>query len=257
MNTVTLRTGCLVLVSLVCGWPFCGLTISCGRLLADETVPAGFVEAAWIAPPSGARDDGPLPLFRREFTLQAVPNQATLRIVGLGDYDVRCNGHRLAATGINQAWSQYEKTLYYRDYDITTLVQRSANCVGVLMTNSFWDNHKPPGNRYYKEGPQRTATEPLLLRAEVLIEHADGAVQRIGTDSTWRTHTGPVLFSHIFAGEDYDARRVMPGWDRQGFDDSGWRAARIATAPPAELRPQTWPPIEVAARFAPVSERAT
>ncbi len=150
-----------------------------------------------------------LPLVRKEFDVRGEVDEVTLRLAGLGDYDPRVNGQRLASTGINQPWSQYENTIYYRDYDITELVQPGRNCLGVMLTNSFWDNSKPPAGRYYKDGPQRTAIERLLLRAEIVIKDTDGAVQLIGTDSTWRTDEGPIVFSHIFAGEDFDARRTI------------------------------------------------
>ena len=189
-----------------------------------------FVSAQWIAPPSDYDPQAALPLFRKEFHLDGATRRATLRIIGLGDYDARFNGRRLASTGINQPWSQYERTVYYRDYDITSMLQPGANCLGVMLTNSFWHNQRPPAGRYYKNGPQRAASEPLLLLAEIYLETDDGNVRQIGTDTSWRTHPGPIVFSHIFAGEDYDARRQQAGWDLPGFDTSQWKAARVVPA---------------------------
>jgi hypothetical protein len=91
---------------------------------------AVFPVARWIAPPAERPADAPLPLVRKDFVLDEAPRKATLRVVGLGDYDPRFNGTRLAETGMNQPWSQYEKTLYYRDYEITQLVQPGKNTVG-------------------------------------------------------------------------------------------------------------------------------
>ena len=209
--------------------------------------------AQWIAPPANANSGAPLPLFRKEFVVPAKPRKAVLRIVGLGDYDARVNGRRVADTGINQTWSQYEKTLYDRELDVTSQVVAGANCVGVMLGNSFWHNPNPPPGRYNKDGPQRQAAEPLLLWAEMTVELADGSVHRVGTDAGWRTAEGPVVFSHIFAGEDYDARRRQPGWDLPGFDDRAWRPARVAAAPTARLEAQHWPPVRAHERFAPVS----
>ncbi len=140
--------------------------------------------------------------------------------IGLGDYDPSVNGTRLADTGINQPWSQYEKTIYFRDYDITALIQPGVNCVGVMLANAFWHNPNPPAGRYNKDGPQREASEPLLLCAEVILEQQDGTVTRVGTDASWRTTEGPIVFSHVYAGEDFDARRCLPQWDSPGFDDT-------------------------------------
>ncbi len=218
--------------------------------VAGAAVPA-FSVARWIAPPEGTFTNGPLPLIRKDFTVDEAPRKATLRVIGLGDYDPRVNGTRLAETGMNQPWSQYEETLYYRDYDITELVQPGENAVGIMLFNSFWDNHAPGDDRYYKIGPQRTAEEPLLLIAEIILESKDGTIQRIGSDESWRITPGPIVFSHIFAGEDYDARRELPGWDAPGFDDSAWSTVRVAEAPASELLPQHWPPIAEIKRYQP------
>lgn len=218
-----------------------------------------FAQAQWIAPPTESATNSPLPLFRKEFSVAAKPRKATLRIVGLGDYDVRVNGERLADTGINQPWSQYEKTIYYREFDITPLVWRGANCVGVMLANSFWNNPNPPAGRYNKRAPQREASEPLLLCAEIVLEQKDGTSSHLGTDATWRTTESTIVFSHIYGGEDFDARRQLPGWDSPHCDDSAWPFARVAVAPVADLTPQHWSPFKTQERFAPqsIKEAAT
>ncbi|MCX6877930.1 MAG: alpha-L-rhamnosidase N-terminal domain-containing protein [Verrucomicrobia bacterium] len=224
------------------------LTIAPGA----ATAAPGFEAARWIVPPSQAHGAA-LPIFRKEFFVAAPPRQATLRLVGLGDYDALLNGTRVADTGINQPWSQYEKTLYYRDFDVTALVVPGANCLGVLLANSFWNNPNPPAGRYNKDGAQRTVDEPFLLCAELILRGGDGAIQRIATDATWRTTAGPLTFSHIFAGEDFDARRRLPGWDRAGFDAGAWSPVRLLDPPPAALEPQLWPGFKELECFAPVS----
>jgi alpha-L-rhamnosidase len=223
------------------------------RLPSTAVASSPFTRAEWIAPPTGAAAFDAWPLFRKEFVLDVQPRKATLRMVGLGDYDPRVNGRRLADTGINQPWSQYEKTIYYRDFDITSLLKAGPNCVGVMLGSSFWHNPNPPAGRYNKDGPQRAAAEPLWLCAEILLEPAQGPTHSIGTDSSWRTAGGPVVFSHIFAGEDFDARRQLPGWDCPGFDDAAWQSARVTVAPSASLARQDWPPVRAHERFVPQS----
>ena len=189
---------------------------------------AEFEQAEWIAPPAGVATNFTCPMFRKEFVLGSKPRQAWLRIVGLGDFDARVNGRRLADTGMNQPWSQYEKTIYWREFDISALVKKGTNCVGVMLGNSFWNNPNPPKGRYNKGGPQTKADEPFLLRAEIMFEPAPGRTKTICTDGTWRAANGPVVFSHIYAGEDFDARAQRAGWDKAGFDDRGWQPARLA-----------------------------
>jgi hypothetical protein len=221
---------------------------------AAQAVTTPFASAEWIAPPPGIDPEGfRSVLVRREFDLEERPHAAKLRIVGLGDYEPYLNGRPLAATGMNQPWSQYEKTLYYREFDVTDALQSGANCIGVVLTNSFWHNQRPPEGRYFKDGPQRAAEEPHLLRAEIEFETSTGEVERIASDESWKAHPGPIVFSHIFAGEDYDARQKKQGWDQSGFDDGEWGSVRVVRPPSGKLLRQTWPPIASGPAFRPSS----
>jgi len=220
--------------------------------MAASGAGAVFETAQWIAPPTQT-NSGPLPIFRKEFFVPAQPSNAGLRVIGLGDYDALLNGRRIAETGINQPWSQYEKTVYYRDFDVPALLAPGTNCLGVLLANSFWDNPNPPPGRYSKDGPQRAADEPFRLCAELILRGSDGALRRIGTDATWRTTAGPVTFSHIYAGEDFDVRRRPLGWERAGFDDGAWAVGRVLAPPAAGLERQTWPGFKELDRFTPTS----
>ena len=62
-------------------------------------------------------------------------------------------------------------------------------------------------------------------------------------------HPGPITFSCIYGGEDFDARLEPAGWDRPGFDDSGWRAAAGSEPAGGTLRAQVSPPIRVQQSF--------
>jgi hypothetical protein len=229
------------------------LPIGVAILSAVATSAAEFERAQWIAPPAGLVTNFATPLFRKEFVLDRQPRRASLRIVGLGDFDARVNGKRLADTGMNQPWSQYEKTIYYRDFDISALVGQGTNCVGVMLGNSFWNNPNPPSGRYNKEGPQRQADEPFLLCAEVRSESISGVTAGIGTDATWHVANGPVVFSHIYAGEDYDGRGRQNGWDSPGFDEHAWQPARPVAAPVGKLEQMNFPGIKAFEPEAPVS----
>ncbi len=230
------------------------LGLAASALFTSVALPATeFNPARWIAPPADRATKAACPLFRKEFALDRKPRSATLRIVGLGDYDVCVNGRRLAATGINQPWSEYEKTLYYRDFDLAPALVKGKNCIGVTLFNSFWHNPNPPAGRYNKGGPQREVTKPYLLWAEITVEQKEGLVMRINSDASWRTAEGPFTFTHIFAGEDFDARRQLPGWDRAGFDDAAWQPARETVTPTGKLEPMFWPAFAAFEHQQPVS----
>lgn len=215
-----------------------------------------FQTARWIAPgfKSGLAPFASV-LVRREFTLGAAPRRSILYIVGLGDYDLAVNGHRVTPTGINQPWSQYERTLYYASYDLTQWLHAGSNSIGIALGASFWHNPDAPAGRYNKPGPQRTAETPYLLLAELEADLADGSAMRLGSDASWSWHSGPVTFTHVYAGEDYDARREVKGWAEAGMHAEGWETSPEVPAPPVRLLPRTMPGFGLFQRFEPTEVR--
>jgi len=201
----------------------------------------------------------PCPILRREFTLAAAPTKATVRVIGLGHYELRLNGRVVGDTLVNQVWTQYDKTLLWQEFDITPLLRAGPNAWGVLLGNSFW--RVEPANdagRFVKTDamPDFSRGEPHLLWLDARVQTADGGEQRIPSDASWKWTAGPLTFSHIYAGEDYDATRVEPGWDAPGFDDSAWRPVRLAAEPPAKLAPLRAPGIQAFEVFEPAEIRA-
>jgi alpha-L-rhamnosidase len=77
-------------------------------------------ESHWIAPHEGTQKIGstPCPIFRSSFTLDAEPVSGTVKVVGLGHYELLLNGTRPGEALINQPWSEYNKTIYYQEFDI-------------------------------------------------------------------------------------------------------------------------------------------
>ncbi len=52
------------------------------------------------------------------------------------------------------------------------------------------------------------------------------------SDETWKLTTdGPIRANNEYDGEEYDARKELPGWDRAGFNDATWQPARLVAAP--------------------------
>lgn len=226
--------------------------VQLGTVLACATA-----EPHWIAPQrpdAAATSDRPCPLLRGAFTLADQPTKATVRVIGLGHYELRLNGQVVGDTVANQAWSQYDKTLFWQEFDITGLLRPGANAWGVRLGNSFWQvtaaNHE---RRFVKTDamPDYSKGQPYLLWLEARIQTADGREQVIVSDASWRWSDGPLTFSHIYAGEDYDAGQEPTGWDQPGFDDHAWQPVQVVAAPPAELAPLAMPGLRTFEVFEP------
>ncbi|MHC5074288.1 MAG: family 78 glycoside hydrolase catalytic domain, partial [Planctomycetota bacterium] len=60
------------------------------------------------------------------------------------------------------------------------------------------------------------------LLSQLIIEHLDGSNILVATDGSWKANTGPILEGDFLAGETYDARLEMVGWDEPGFNAGDW-----------------------------------
>ena len=212
---------------------------------------------ASTAPWSFRAPDGPCPVYRREFTVDGPLRSATAAILGLGHYQLRVNGAPATDTVIDQPWSQYDRRIYYQELDLAPLLRQGPNALGVLLGNGFWRVAAPPPGRWAKGDamPDFSDGQPFLLRARVELVYQNGRVEELLTGPGWKTASGPLTLSHIFAGEDFDARRWPQGWDSPGFDDSGWADAAPATAPAAALSRQDFPGLRVREVFQPLEIR--
>ncbi len=206
--------------------------------------------AAWIAAHADGVSDAsqPLPLFRKAFMLDHPVARAVLYASGLGQDELRINGHKVGDDVLTPGWNDYHKTIDYDAYDVTTMLRRGPNAIGVMLGNGMYRVLRTQG-RYTKFVG---SYGQLKLTAQLEIDFADGGSVEILSDGTWKTAPGPITFSSTYGGEDYDARLVQQGWDAPGFNDASWRAAAVVDGPGGVLQPEIAPPIRVMHVYAPV-----
>src|SRR5699024_10411118 len=91
----------------------------------------------------------------------------------------------------------------------------------------------------FHEQTRRLYGDQPSVAAQLHIAYADGSVEDIATGPDWRAAAaGPLRASGIYAGEEIDARKRVPGWDLPGFDDSQWprvACAEVAVVPEAGI----------------------
>jgi len=206
----------------------------------------GAWKAGWIAHPDHSLRSGPLPIFRKEVLVNRPLRRALAIVSGVGFHELRVNGVKAGDHVLAPAWTNYRATVLYEMLDVTALMKTGANAVGVLLGNGFYN---VAGGRYAKY--TGSFGQPRLF-VQIHLEYGDGSTADVGTDGSWRVHDGPLTFSCIYGGEDFDARLEPAGWDRPGFDDSSWPRATGVEAPGGVLRAQSSPPVRVQESFRPV-----
>ncbi|MEW2400945.1 family 78 glycoside hydrolase catalytic domain [Streptomyces sp. NPDC046862] len=208
---------------------------------AAAIVLAPYGQGPWGSDVGVAVPEQPAPLLRRAFNVRKRISRARLHISGLAYYEAEINGRRVGRQVLDPGFTDYDETVLYAVHDVTGLLRRGENAIGVTLGRGFfgmttpnvWNWHRPPWHG-----------EPRLL-AQLEIDHPDGSRTTVASDGEWRITEGPTLSNSLYAGETYDARRAPRDWTRPGFDDSGWRTAGEQRAPRGTLRAQPHDPIEI------------
>jgi alpha-L-rhamnosidase len=208
-------------------------------------------QARWISAREGGDRSGPLPLFRRELKLEKRVQRALASICGLGCYELSIDGQKVGDNVLDPGWTDYRKRCLYTSYDVTAHFRHAAagtvpKALGVMLGNGMYNVR---GGRYVKF---TGSFGPPKFIFQLHLEFTDGTATDIVSDSSWKTAPGPITFSCIYGGEDYDARLDQAGWDKPGFDDATWQPVLQTEGPGGRLVVQSAPPIRVMDTFKPI-----
>ena len=166
--------------------------------------------------------------------------QATLYISGLGMYEAFIDGKKidLDANGSRQVLApcptDYRKTVLYNAFDVTEILNggMTTHAIAVVLGNGRYytmqQNKKP-----YKINQFGYPK----LRANLIIEYADGKRKVVSTNDKWKINlNGPIRSNNEYDGEIYDARKALDGWTSPDYDDSAWGNAERVAIPTGTLR---------------------
>lgn len=205
---------------------------------------AGFLaDGEWRATTIGlaAPEEEAQPAYlRAEFDVAGQVARATLYSTAVGVYQAAVNGADVDDQVMKPGWTPYAQRTIHETTDVTGLLTEGRNAIGVRLAGAWATERfgfRDSASRLYGDQPR--------FAAQLLIEYADGTTGLVATDATWRASTGPITASGLYAGEDFDARRLLTDaagrrFDQPGFDDSSWAAVAVqdaVAAPEARVSP--------------------
>lgn len=213
------------------------------------------MEAKWIT--SHSRQ----PFYlRRVFELKEEPASAELLACGLGQYNAWLNGGRVGDAYLEPAWTDYDKLVLYRRYDVTGQVRAGRNALALEVGNGWylWDQrfgysfHFPPfmppnPNPYREYGRSLVACFALHLR------YADGREELLCSDTRCKTAAHGVIHANVYGSEWIVGAALKPGCSLPDYDDSAWEPACLADAgeiPKGGLEEAKLPPVKALKRYA-------
>ena len=194
--------------------------------------PNDWQNANWIA--AGITRDSILPVFKKEIAIDKPLLRATVFISGLGHFELSVNNEATGDHFLDPGWVAYDRKALYVALDLTPQLKQGANTINVLLGNGFY---YVPRKRYHKLIANYGLPKCI---ARIVLEYKDGTTKEIVTDTSWQTAPGPITYSSIYGGEDYDARREQP---------SNWTPAIVVAGPPI-LEAQSAEPLKIFEHFA-------
>ncbi len=195
-------------------------------------------QGAWIS--DGADETvKPAPYFRKVFQTGKTIRSARAYIATGGLYELYLNGQKIGNHRLDPMYTRFDRRVLYVTYDVTKQLRTGANALGVLLGNG-WYNHQSTAVWYFHKAPWRNRPTFCL---DLRIAYDDGSVETISSGTDWKTSLSPIRFNSIYTAEQYDARLEQPGWNQVNFDDTKWTAAKIRSAPSANIVAQVMHPI--------------
>lgn len=176
--------------------------------------------AKWTEPEAETDPDAykPAPYLRREFTVKTGLVSARAYLSAKGLYTFSINGKPGTDHLFTPGFTVYHKRIQYQAYDITDLLAEGANTLGVILGDGWWRGST--GVRSLKNN----FGYKLAFLGQLVLTYADGSQEIVGGGEAFKATTGPILKSDMKAGEIYDARLAMEGWDTPGYDDTDWHS---------------------------------
>jgi alpha-L-rhamnosidase len=177
-------------------------------------------------------------VLRQVFSVAKPVKSARLYATALGAYRFRVNGQRVGDQILSPGWTDFRERVVYQTYDLTSMIHAGKNAIGATLAPGWYTTPLQ-----WLRQPYNYGNTPPALRAQLRLEFADGSVQWVITDGSWRAHPSPVLKAEIYDGEDYDARQELKGWDTATMTTDGWKPVDVIEPLEPRIIPQSFQPI--------------
>ena len=180
----------------------------------------------------------PAPRYlRKEFEIRKEVKRATLYGSALGLIDLSLNGKPVGEELFTPGWTDYAKRVHLHSWDVSKQLSKGKNAVGAFLGDGWYSGYVGFGNNRDHYGKN------IRALVQLDVEFADGSRQTIASDTSWKASTGPTLEADFLMGESYDARKDIQGWNRAGFDDSGWASVDLGSEVSPAIEPTPAQPV--------------
>ena len=134
----------------------------------------------WISPGFTETAGRPSPLFRKTFISEKKIRSAYAFITAHGLYEAQINGHRVSDAYLTPGWTSYNKRLQYQVYDVTGMINKGNNAIGITLGSGWYRGIIGFTNNKDVYGKDIS----LLFLMHIVYE--DGSLAVIESDGSWK-----------------------------------------------------------------------
>lgn len=134
----------------------------------------------------------------------------------LGLYHFYINGKKIGIDQMAPGWTSYKKRLLYQIHEVSSCFTSGENSLSAHLGAGWYKGKMGfvlSRNIYGKQ---------TAFFCQIQIEYEDGTKEIICSDDSWKGHDSPVIFSEIYDGEIYDARKEISDWNLASCKLAGW-----------------------------------
>ncbi|MHB1459902.1 MAG: family 78 glycoside hydrolase catalytic domain [Armatimonadota bacterium] len=164
---------------------------------------------------SGSTENTPV-RFRKRFVPVKPVARAVVYVTAAGLYDLLVNGQVVTLDKFTPGWTDFNTRIYTFAYDVTEIINPSQpNLIAATVGSGWFGLHHGGKGR-------------LALCAQLHIDYVDGSNDMVNTDKSWGCSLdGPITYSDIYNGENYDARKEQLDWAMPNTPNN-WPGAEVS-----------------------------
>jgi alpha-L-rhamnosidase len=151
--------------------------------------------------------------FFREFTLIKEIDSAILYVSARGLYEAYINGEKANDDYFGNGWTDYNKRIYYRAYDVSKLLNSNQDQnIGLRLAEGWYK-----GAIGY-QGMHCHYGHHTMVICNLLLNYKDGSQDVLKSEKKhWLARTSPIQRSSFLHGETYDSSSYDYSWTKKGF----------------------------------------
>lgn len=166
------------------------------------------------------------PYLRKPFSVKGEIKKANLYVTSLGVFEMSLNGKNIGKDLLAPGWSDYNKRIYYRTYDVGDYLDQGANALGGILGDGWYAGHIGPKELSNPRNRELYGLHPALF-CQLEIEYEDGKKETIVSDESWKASEGPLVYADLLMGVGYNANLELTGWNKPDYNDQDWAEVYI------------------------------